>query len=548
MAARKASEVFVECLEAEGVRHVFGIPGEETVDLNEALADSSIEFVPVRHEQGGGYMADVYGRLTGRAGVCLGTLGPGAMNLTTPVADAWLDHAPLVALTGQGGLERMHKESHQYIDVMRVMRPVTKWNARITEPGIIPEVVRKAFKVAQAQKPGPTHLELPEDVMEAEVECEPLDVRRGIRRPEPSAVEILDAAQIITEAKHPVVLAGNGVLRVGASQALREFSATTGIPVAETFMGKGAMDYADEHFLGTTGVQSRDFALAGFEEADVVITVGYDLVEQSPAQWNPNRDKRIVGIDTVPVEVDANFITAADVIGDFQFILGRLAAECGGCCARGGSRRLNEIVLGRFEASREDDHFPMQPPRALWELRRALGRDDILVSDVGLHKLWIARMFPAHEPNTVLIANGLAGMGFALPAAIAAKLVHPDRNVVAVNGDGGFLMNMQELETAVRLKTPIVNVIWEDRQFGSIVWKQDKKFGRHFGTDFTNPDFVKLAGSFGVPAWRCESIDDYTERLREALELDVPSLIVLPIDYSLDVAFSEELGAETVAT
>ena len=548
MAARKASQLFVECLEAEGVRHVFGIPGEETVDLNEALADSSVEFIPVRHEQGGAYMADVYGRLTGRAGVCLGTLGPGATNLTTGVADAYLDHAPLVALTGQGGLERMHKQSHQYIDLMRVMRPITKWNARVTEPGIIPEVVRKAFKLAQQQKPGPTHIELPEDVMQSEADEEPLAVRSGVRRPEPSAVEILDAAQIITDAERPVVLAGNGVLRVGASDALREFSRATGIPVAETFMGKGAMDYTDDHFLGTIGVQSRDAALAGFEDADVVITVGYDLVEQAPAQWNPGRDKRIVCIDTVSVEVDAHFITDADLIGDFNYILGRLAEECGGQCERGGSGRLNEIVLGRFEAAREDDHFPMQPPRALWELREALGRDDILISDVGLHKLWIARMFPAHEPNTVMIANGLAGMGFALPAAIAAKLVHPERNVVTVNGDGGFLMNFQELETAMRLRTPIVNVIWENEQYGSIVWKQDKKFGRHFGVDFTNPDFVKLAESFGMPAWRCDSIDDYSNRLRHALTLDLPSLIVLPIDYSLDVTFSEELGAETVAT
>ncbi len=548
MAARKASQLFVECLEAEGVRHVFGIPGEETVDLNEALADSSVEFIPVRHEQGGAYMADVYGRLTGRAGVCLGTLGPGATNLTTGVADAYLDHAPLVALTGQGGLERMHKQSHQYIDLMRVMRPITKWNARVTEAEIIPEVVRKAFKLAQQQKPGPTHIELPEDVMQSEVDEEPLGVRSGVRRPEPSAVEILDAAQIITDAERPVVLAGNGVLRVGASDALREFSRATGIPVAETFMGKGAMDYTDERFLGTIGVQSRDAALAGFEDADVVITVGYDLVEQAPAQWNPDRDKRIVCIDTVSVEVDAHFITDADLVGDFSYILGRLAEECGGHCERGGSGRLNEIVLGRFEAAREDDHFPMQPPRALWELREALGRDDILISDVGLHKLWIARMFPAHEPNTVMIANGLAGMGFALPAAIAAKLVHPERSVVTVNGDGGFLMNFQELETAMRLRTPIVNVIWENQQYGSIVWKQDKKFGRHFGVDFTNPDFVKLAESFGMPAWRCDSIDDYSNRLRHALTLDLPSLIVLPIDYSLDVTFSEELGAETVAT
>ncbi len=546
MASRKASEVFVECLEAEGVSHVFGIPGEETLDLNESLADSSVQFIPVRHEQGGAYMADVYGRLTGRAGVCLGTLGPGATNLTTAVADAYLDHAPLVALTGQGGLERMHKQSHQYINLMRVMRPITKWNARVTEPGIIPEIVRKAFKLAQSQKPGPTHIELPEDVMAAEVDEEPLRVRAGVRRPEPSAVEILDAAQIITDAERPVVLAGNGVLRVGASDALREFSRATGIPVAETFMGKGAMDYADDRFLGTIGVQSRDAALAGFEDADVIITVGYDLVELAPAQWNPDRDKRIVCIDTVSVEVDAHFTTDADLVGDTSYVLGRLAEECGGQCERGGSGRLNEIVLGRFEAAREDDHFPMQPPRALWELRQALGRDDILISDVGLHKLWIARMFPAHEPNTVLIANGLAGMGFALPSAIAAKLVYPERNVVAVSGDGGFLMNAQELETAARLGTAVVNVVWEDRAFGSIAWKQEQRFGEHFGTDFRNPDFVTFAESFGLPAWRCGSADDFRQHLRHALGLDVPSLIVLPIDYSVDVAISDELGEETV--
>jgi len=548
MSTRKASEVFVDCLVAEGVRYVFGIPGEETLDLNESLADSPIEFVAVRHEQGGAYMADMYGRLTGIPGVCLGTLGPGATNLVTGVADAYLDHAPLIALTGQGDLERMHKDSHQYIDTVSMFRPITKWNARIQSPAIVPEAVRKAFRVARAQKPGPTHLELPEDVMEAPLDAAPLPVRHDIRRPMPSAAELEHAAELIRDAEAPIVLAGNGLVRVGASPALREFARLTGIPVAETFMGKGLLDYEDEHFVGTVGLQSRDYALAGFEEADLVITAGYDLVEHAPSHWNPNRDKQIVCIDTVSPEVDENYMTEVDLIGDMASILEWLAETLPGARQPPVTSRLNDIVMSYFEGARSDDSFPAQPPRALWEIRQALGRDDMLISDVGLHKLWIARMFPAHEPNTVMIANGLAGMGIAVPTAIAAKLVHPERKVVTVNGDGGFLMNVQELETAKRLGTATVSIIWENGQFGSIVWKQDKKFGRHFGVDFTNPDFVALGESFGLPAWRCESIDDFSEYLGRALDLDVPSLIVLPIDYSLDVTISEELGTETVAT
>ena len=539
--------MFVECLEAEGVKHVFGIPGEETLDLNESLEDSSVEFVPVRHEQGGAYIADVYGRLTGRAGVCLGTLGPGAMNLVTAVADAFLDRAPLVALTGQADLERMHKESHQYIDVVEVMRPITKWNARLTDASIIPEVVRKAFKVAESEKPGATHIELPEDVMGSEVDAEPLPRRKPVQ-PEPAARELLRAADLIRGALNPVALAGNGAVRAGAAPALREFVRATGIPVAETFMGKGLLDPEDPKALGSVGLQAGDYKMAGFEDADVVIAIGYDLVEQSPQTWNPSRDKTIVCIDSLPAEIDEYFVPEVELVGDIYHVLSRLGEECRHVPHSGGSQRLRDVVLGRFEAAKDDDHFPMQPPRALYEIRRALGRDDILISDVGLHKLWIGRMFPAYEPNTVLIANGLAGMGFAVPAAIAAKLVHPQRKVVAVNGDGGFLMNCQELETASRLGTPFVSVVWENAQYGSIVWKQDKKFGRHFGVDFTNPDFVQLAASFGLPAWRCESVGDFSRRLEQALALDVPSLIVLPIDYSIDVAISEELGRETVAT
>jgi acetolactate synthase I/II/III large subunit len=549
MAARRASDVFVQCLEAEGARYVFGIPGEETLDLNESLDRSSVEFVPVRHEQGGAYMADMYGRLTGRAGVCLGTLGPGAMNLVTAVGDAYLDRAPLVALTGQADVERMHKESHQYIDLVELFRPITKWNARVSSAEIVPEVVRKAFKVAESEKPGATHLELPEDVMADELEAAPLARRRPVS-PEPGARELFNAAQLIRDAQNPVVLAGNGVVRARAAPALREFARATGIAVAETFMGKGVLDYEDARALGTVGLQSRDYAMAGFEDADVVIAVGYDLVEHAPKHWNPDRDKTIVCIDSEPAEIDAYFEPAVELVGDVYHVLSRLAEECRDVRirpTRPESRHLRDVVLGRLEAARDDEHFPMQPPRALWELRTAMRREDILISDVGLHKLWIGRMFPAHEPNTVMIANGLAGMGFALPSAIAAKLVHPGSRVITVNGDGGFLMNCQELETATRLRTPIVNVIWENRQYGSIVWKQDKRFGRHFGTDFTNPDFVKLAEAFGLPAWRCEAVGDFGRHLDHALGLDVPSVIVLPIDYSIDVAISEELGTETVS-
>jgi acetolactate synthase-1/2/3 large subunit len=383
--------------------------------------------------------------------------------------------------------------------------------------------------------------------MAEQVDAVPLPARSAIRHPEPSARELLNAVGVIRSAVNPVVLAGNGVARVGAAPALREFARATGIGGGGDVHGQGLLDFEDRHHLGTVGLQERDYALAGFEDADVVITVGYDLVEHAPRNRNARKDKKIVCIDTVSVEVDENFMTEVDLIGDLDHVLTRLAEELRNKPHQVGSSRLNDIVLGRFESAKDDDAFPVQPPRALWEIRQALGRRDLLISDVGLHKLWIARMFPAHEPDMVFIANGLAGMGIALPTAIAAKLVHPGRKVVTVNGDGGFLMNCQELETAVRLRTPIVNVIWENSQFGSIVWKQDKKFGRHFGTDFTNPDFVTLAGAFGMPAWRCEATDDFGRHLRHALSLDVPSLIVLLIDYSIDVSISEELGTETVA-
>ena len=538
--------MFVECLEAEGVQYVFGIPGEETLDLNESLADSSIRFIPVRHEQGGAYMADAIGRLTGRAGVCLGTLGPGATNLVTAVADAFLDRAPLVALTGQSDLERMHKESHQYIDLIGVLRPIVKWNARVSSPEIVPEVVRKAFKVAESEKPGATHLELPEDVMARPLDAKPLR-RHDPVQPEPRSPRAparrrdhrraprtrSRSSETARSAPTPDVRCATSSAPPASRQPRRSWPRVCSITRILTRSAPSACSRATTRWPASRTPTWSSRSATTWSSTH-------------PSTGTRTRDKRIVVIDSVAAEIDEFFIPEVELIGDIAHVLSRLAAGCERGSPVTGSSRLRDVVLGALADARSDDHFPMRPPRVLWEIRDALGRDDMLVSDVGLHKLWIGRMFPAHEPGTVLIANGLAGMGFALPTAIGAKLVHPDRNVVTVSGDGGFLMNCQELETAMRLRTPVVNVVWENGQFGSIVWKQDKKFGRHFGVDFGNPDFVKLAEAFGMPAWRCGSADEFSQRLSQALALDVPSLIVVPIDYSLDVAISEELGTETV--
>jgi acetolactate synthase-1/2/3 large subunit len=407
--------------------------------------------------------------------------------------------------------------------------------------------------VAQAEKPGSTHLELPEDVMATELSTvggetwAPLAVHAPVR-PEPSARDMELAADIIRGGTKVVALAGNGAVRGDASGALREFCRATGIAVAETFMGKGLVSADSGEALGATGLQAGDYQMAGFDDADVVVTIGYDLVEQSPQQWNPRRDKTIVCIDTLPAEIDGYYTPAVELVGDIRHVLLALAEECRDAVRPGGSTRLREATSGLLHRSASDDSFPMRPPRLLADIRACLGRRDILVSDVGLHKLWIGRMYPAYEPNTTLIANGLAGMGFAVPAAIAAKLVRPSALVVAVSGDGGFMMNMQELETAKRLKTAFVNVIWENGQFGSIEWKQRRRFGRSFGIDFSNPDFVALAAAFGLPGWRIDRADQFLPRLAHALTLDVPSVIVVPIDYSPDVAFTPGLGDETVAT
>ena len=548
MSERSASHLLVECLRAEGVDRVFGIPGEETLDLVENLQHSDIEFVQVRHEQAAALMAAMAGRLTGRPGVCLSTLGPGATNLVTGVADAYLDHAPLVVLTSQAGTERMHKASHQYVDLASLMRPITKWNARVANPAVVPEAVARAFRIAAAEKPGPTHLELPEDVMAAPAGGRPLR-RSSSPAPLASVAGITAAAEVVSSARHPVILAGNGVIRTGASVALRELAVAAGIGVAETFMAKGAMASDDPLWLGTVGMQATDYELAGFQDADVVVCVGYDLVEHAPSHWNPDSDKRIVYLGSVPAEIDAHFQCEVEVIGDLESTLERLSEQLSATRSAAPSRsaasRLSDLVIEHLAHGLEDIAFPLRPGRALADLRR-LPEDAIVISDVGLHKLWLARLYPTRHPQTVFIPNGLAGMGVALPMGIAAKLRHPDRPVVCVSGDGGFLMNCAELETAARLGTAVINVVWEDQALSAIVTKQEARFGESHGTRFGGVDFVALAEAFGLPAWRCESAADFGRHLEHALSLDRASLIAVPVDYALHPEITGEPAKEAL--
>jgi acetolactate synthase-1/2/3 large subunit len=537
----KASELIARCLENEGVRYVFGVPGEEILDIVDSLVDSRVRFIPTRHEQGAAFMADAYGRLTGRAGVCLATLGPGATNLATGVADANLDHAPLVAITGQAGRDRIHKESHQYVDIVEAFRPLTKWNTRVEMPAVIPEVIRKAFKVAEAEKPGACHIEVPEDVAEEAAEGEPLSPGRP-RRPSPDRLALQTAARLIEAASFPLIFAGNGVIRGGASSELRELARGHGIPVVNTFMAKGCMPYDDPLCLLSAGLQARDYISFGFDKADLIIAVGYDPVEYAPKFWNPERKKHIIHIDFTPAEVDGFYQPAVEVVADVREALELLNGLVKGQKDPAPYRDLRRFILEQLEEGATDDGFPIKPQRILRDLRLTMGREDILISDVGSHKLWIARTFPAYEPNRVLISNGLAAMGFALPAAVAAKLVHPERKVVAVSGDGGFLMNVQELETARRLDLAIVNVIFRDGGYNLIQWKQQTRLGRESGVEFGNPDFVTLAQAFGAKGYRVESARDLAPALRDALAWPGPTIVDVPVDYRENPKLTARLG------
>ncbi len=532
----KASELLVRCLQNEGVRYLFGLPGEENIDLLEAVVSSKMEFVLTRDERGAAFMANVWGRLSGKAGVCLSTLGPGATNLTTGIADAYLDFAPVVAITAQKATKDLHKESHQYVNTVSMFRPITKWNTRLELPDRIPEIFRKAFKLSSMEKPGPVHIEIPENIPSLSVEEVPMEPL-SVTYPAPSAHAIALAREEISKARQPLILAGNGVLRGNAETQLARFSKKFGIPVTTTFMGMGSVPADDDLFISTTGLQSRDYISCGFDRTDLVITIGYDPVEFNPDYWEGR--KKIIHINFTPADVDKNY-RALEVIGNIRDTLEILTHSL-------DSEKDPSYFIklkGHAEKIMECPHkgFPLKPVMVLKEMRQALGREDILISDVGAHKIWIARFYPAYKGNTVIISNGLAAMGFALPGAVSTKLMHPERKVVAAVGDGGFLMSVGELETAVRLGTPFVCLIFNDGGLGLIEWKEKLRYGKDFFVKFNNPDFVKLAEAFGAKGYRVTSQDELAPILKDALLQRVPAVIDCPVDYSENIRLSERLG------
>ena len=535
----KAADLFVKCLENEGVEYIFGIPGEENIDVMDALLDSPIKFVTTHHEQGAAFMADVYGRLTGRAGVCMSTLGPGATNLITGVADANMDRAPIVAIAGQGATTRLHKESHQILDLVSMFDPITKYSTQILEPGIVPEIVRKAFKVAQTEKPGATFIDFPENVAEMPTDKKPIKVQTAYTSEAPGH-KVEEAAKLITAAKAPMILAGNGVIRQGAADALVTFAEVLRIPVANTFMAKGVMPFTNDLSLGTIGLKARDLPWFAFKKADVIICVGYDMVEYHPDMWNPDGNKTIIHIDALPAEVDANYIVSVGVLGDIPTSLRALALRAKPQSSSPFKAVRKAITADRAEYA-NDTGFPIKPQKIVWDLREVLGPDDIAISDGGAHKMWMSRMYKAERPNTCIISNGFAAMGIAVPGAIAAKLAYPDRKIVAVTGDAGFMMNSQEIETAMRMKTAFVVLIWNDSEYGLITWHQLRHFGRPSHITFKNPDFVKYAESFGAKGYRVERAEDLAPTLRQAIADDTVVIIDCPVDYSENMKLTAKL-------
>lgn len=544
----KGAELLIRCLEAEGVEYVFGLPGEETADLMISMLNSTVKFILTRHEQSAAFMADVYGRLTGKVGVCLATLGPGATNLTTGIASANMDRSRVLAITGQIDSNMLHKESHQNMDVITMFKPITKWNQSIRNGDNIPEIVRRAFKIANEEKAGATHIELPQDVAKQQSNIMPIPKQGDVPRSYPNKFVIDKAVKLILDSRKRLILVGNGCVRGNASIPIRKFVEKTGICSVNTFMAKGVISDKWERHLRTIGIKNADHALIAMKEADLVIAIGYDLVEYNPKFWNGDFSKNIIHIDFTPAEVDTYYCPSVEIAADIESTINAILTQLHGSKAVAttsssncflemkmskSNKKIKKEIIERANKYKEDSEYPIKPERLITDVRKLIDSHDILISDVGAHKLWIAKIYETFHPNTCLISNGFASMGFALPGAIAAQLAFPHRKIVVMCGDGGFLMNVQELETAVRLRLPIIVIIWCDREYGVISLKQIEEFGKKAFTEFNNPDFVKLAKSFGAIGYAARSVEEFSYFFKKGkMSKYVPVIISVDVDYS----------------
>ncbi len=538
---RNTAQLLVECLEEEGVHYIFGIPGEENLAVMEALTHSKIEFITVRHEQGAAFMADVYGRLTGKAGVCMATLGPGATNLITGVADADCDGAPLVAISGQVGTDKMHITAHQYLDLRAMFEPITRRAYTVVRPDTMAEITRLAFKYAEREKPGATFIDLPVNISKMPVGENEKPLQRKEILPETALeAQIEAAATMISYAKNPVILAGSSVIRSHAAAMLTKFAEKLKLPVINTMMSKGAIPFDNPYSLWTVGIPMEDYQTKVLEKASLVIAIGYDIIEYAPAKWHlGNAD--IIHIDTMPADINKNYEPKVEVVGNIPNSLERIMEKAARLQEPKYALEIRKRMVEEHESYANDMSFPLKPQKALIDCRKVMGEDDIVISDVGANKVWIARHYNCYKPNTCLISNGFATMGIAVPGAIAAKLVHPDKKILAITGDAGFMMNCQEFETAHRLGTNFVTLIFNDASYGLIKWKQDMHYGHHEYVDFTNPDFVKFAESVGAVGYRIKKAEELLPTLQKAFKQNKPVIIDCPVDYSENMKLTHHL-------
>ncbi|WP_209329162.1 acetolactate synthase large subunit [Lunatimonas salinarum] len=530
----KASDLFIKALENEGVEYIFGVPGEENLDFLESLSNSTIKLIVTRHEQGAGFMAATYGRLTGKPGVCLSTLGPGATNLVTPAAYAQLGAMPMMMITGQKPIKKSKQARFQIIDVVDMMRPLTKYTKQIVNSNVIASQIREAFRLATEERPGAVHLEFPEDIAQEDCTEELFDVVDYIM-PKADSKAIDAAVKMIEEAKNPLLLIGAGANRKITCQALARFVDETGIYFFTTQMGKGVIDERHKRYLGTAALSSNDFVHAAIDEADLIINVGHDVIEKPPF-FMKKGGKKVIHVNFAPAEVDPVYFPQLNVVGDITSSVNLLADELKPQSHWDFSfyAKVREEVRGHLSTYFKDERFPMLPQRLVHILRENLGDKDVITLDNGIYKIWFARNYTCYQPNTLLLDNALASMGAGLPSAMTVNLLYPDRKVVAVCGDGGFMMNSQELETAVRLKLNLTVIILNDSAYGMIKWKQQDMGFRDFGLDYQNPNFVKYAESYGAHGYRPESDADFIQILNQSLQSDGVHVIDLPVDYSLN--------------